>query len=577
MSQKLAKYAISAENLAPNLGKFFQNSEGKTQGKVNFFTFQPTLEQALHQFVTSSQNYLILQSENMAEYAPFIAHWLENYWQQNPQPQEKFSYSITPEQISLSASECSPAVHCALFASYKDIFGGIETKKSTPNAPIKINLGLIQKFSGGALLLNVADLLRDFSIWQRLKSINYQKFFHWQASEFANHCPVEIPPYPLKLKVILMGTRDELANLQELDPSLYRFADYGESKEIIDLKEVGTAEQWQQWVQSCGEAQNLSLDFSAVNCLYQDLVRNTESSNYLSIAPWKIGQYLQASANLSGKSQLSAEELKAYFHQRDQQRNLLQSQSQQAILQDQIYIETQGEAIGQINGLSVVEYIGCPLLFGEPVRISCLVQFGDGEVVDVERKNELAGSVHSKGLMIAEACLSKMLQLPSQLPFAATVVFEQSYGEIDGDSASVACFLALVSSLAQLPLPQNIAITGAMDQFGKLNSVGGVNEKIEGFFTICQARGLTGNQGVIIPQSLEPHLSLREEVRQAVEAGDFQIYAVENITQAMEIFFANASVSQPTDIIRQIHHRLQTHGENNKVPWWRQLMGTSKN
>ncbi len=164
----------------------------------------------------------------------------------------------------------------------------------------------------------------------------------------------------------------------------------------------------------------------------------------------------------------------------------------------------------------MIEYPGTPVCFGEPSRISCLVQFGDGEVVDVERKNELAGNLHGKGMMISEACLASILELPSQLPFSASLVFEQSYGEIDGDSASLAIFSVLVSALSDLPLPQNIAITGTIDQFGLVHAVGGVNDKIEGFFTICQRRGLTGKQGVVIPATTIQQLSLSDEVVEAV-------------------------------------------------------------
>ena len=195
----------------------------------------------------------------------------------------------------------------------------------------------------------------------------------------------------------------------------------------------------------------------------------------------------------------------------------LREQTYDGILQEQIYVATEGEMVGQINGLSIIEYPGTPLSFGEPSRISCIVQFGDGEIVDVERKNELAGNIHSKGIMIAEACLANVLELPSQLPFSASLVFEQSYGEIDGDSASLASFCVLLSALSSLPLPQSIAITGAIDQFGLVHAVGGVNDKIEGFFTICQRRGLTGKQGVMIPSAVLNQLSLSEAV---VSAGE---------------------------------------------------------
>ena len=242
-------------------------------------------------------------------------------------------------------------------------------------------------------------------------------------------------------------------------------------------------------------------------------------------------------ATLSQKQTLSAVDFEQAFKQKNEQHGFLRERTYADILNEQIYVETNGEFVGQINGLSVIEYPGTPVCFGEPSRISCLVQFGDGEVVDVERKNELAGNLHGKGMMISEACLASILELPSQLPFSASLVFEQSYGEIDGDSASLAIFSVLVSALSDLPLPQNIAITGTIDQFGLVHAVGGVNDKIEGFFTICQRRGLTGKQGVIIPATTIQQLSLSDEVVEAVKNEQFFIYQVEDIYQTAKILF----------------------------------------
>ena len=189
--------------------------------------------------------------------------------------------------------------------------------------------------------------------------------------------------------------------------------------------------------------------------------------------------------------------------------------------------------------------------------------------MDVERKTELAGNIHSKGILIAEACLANILELPSQLPFSASLVFEQSYGEIDGDSASLAGFCVLVSALSDLPLPQSIAITGAIDQFGLVHSVGGVNEKIEGFFTICQRRGLTGKQGVIIPSAVVNQLSLSEAVISAVKNQTFFLYPVEAVDQACEILLQRDLVEQDDKdytpdtlpLARLIHQRINQYAD----------------
>nr|PRK32486.1 Lon protease [Haemophilus influenzae] len=177
--------------------------------------------------------------------------------------------------------------------------------------------------------------------------------------------------------------------------------------------------------------------------------------------------------------------------------------------------------------------------------------------------------------MIAQACLSNILDLPSQLPFSASLVFEQSYGEIDGDSASLAIFCVLASALADLPLPQHIAITGSIDQFGLVHSVGGVNDKIEGFFTICQRRGLTGKQGVIIPMTTIQQLSLSNEVKSAVKNGEFFIYPVEDIYQACELLFGrdlldeNKDYTEKTEpLSRLIQRRIEGRADSERKSFW---------
>ncbi|NVO98988.1 Lon protease family protein, partial [Photobacterium damselae subsp. damselae] len=188
---------------------------------------------------------------------------------------------------------------------------------------------------------------------------------------------------------------------------------------------------------------------------------------------------------------------------------------------------------GQVNGLTVVEMPGHPMSYGEPARISCVVHFGDGDISDVERKVELGGNIHAKGMMIMQAFLSTALNLDQALPFSASIVFEQSYSEVDGDSASLAELCALVSALSVQPINQEIAVTGAVDQFGRVQAVGGVNEKIEGFYKVCVHRGLTGNQGVILPKTNLSSLCLNDEVIEAIKSGQFHIWTVENVDEAI--------------------------------------------
>ena len=219
----------------------------------------------------------------------------------------------------------------------------------------------------------------------------------------------------------------------------------------------------------------------------------------------------------------------AQIHRADRVRERLQ----EGILQGTLLIDTQGERVGQVNGLSVIE-LG-QFAFGHPSRITARVRLGKGEVIDIEREVKLSGPIHSKGVLILTGILGGRYAADHPLSMSATLVFEQSYAAVEGDSASSAELYALLSALSGVPVKQSLAVTGSVNQHGQIQAIGGVNEKIEGFFDICKARGVADGQGVIIPASNVRHLMLRQDVVDAVRDGKFQIYAVETIDQGMEI------------------------------------------
>ena len=439
-------------------------------------------------------------------------------------------------------------VKCADYLSPKYLFG--QVLQLVNSNKIQLIPGLIHQVNGGILILSAAQLLSQFDLWQRLLSILQQQQFHWQLDDTLQRQTCVIPPMPLKLKLIIVGSRDNLAEFETFQPDLYQLADYAEIAAYTDIEDQAQQQQWASYL--CNLAQNelqCELDLSAINRIYQWLTRESEDRHLIANSPTQLITILKGALSYRANSNdniINAEMVEQFYQQQCYQRDLLQQRSYQSILAEQVYIDTEGEEIGQINGLSVIEYPGVPYSFGEPSRISCLVQIGEGgEIVDVDRKNELAGNIHSKGMMIAQSCLSNILQLPSQLPFSASLVFEQSYTEIDGDSASLAMLCVLVSALAELPLPQNIAVTGAIDQFGLVHAVGGVNQKIEGFFAICQQRGLNGHQGVIIPAVVCNQLSLNQEVIAAVKAQQFHLWVVEDAAQALQILLQRDLIEMP--------------------------------
>jgi predicted ATP-dependent protease len=228
-----------------------------------------------------------------------------------------------------------------------------------------------------------------------------------------------------------------------------------------------------------------------------------------------------------------------------QRSDRLRDRAQETIERQIVMIDTAGEKVGQINALSVLQ-LGS-FAFGRPSRITARVRMGQGRVTDIEREVKLGGPLHSKGVMILWGYLAGRYAQDVPLALSATLVFEQSYGGIDGDSASSTELYALLSALAEVPIRQSLAVTGSVNQWGEVQAIGGVNEKIEGFFDVCRARGLTGEQGVLIPKANVAHLVLREDVVDAVRAGLFSVYGIDTIDQGIEILTGVAAGERGAD------------------------------
>lgn len=533
-----------------------------TAQTVDFFDLQPRAQIAVSHFLRNShRSLLVLKADEQAEYASAVENFVKlqqgnvlavSGVQYVIEQADSFSFArvyVEPAQFTTDNFAAKKSVATALYFDHSQLFGTICIHPTSKY--IQLNAGLVHQLNNGVLILGLSALLERFELWPRLKQILRSKTFDWYSAHPFKSLPCEIPAYPLSLKVILLGSRADLATFAELEPDLYELADYAELESYFNVEQEEQQAQWVQYVSHFAWKNHFpTLTPSGINKLYQLLVRESEDRTLINISPLKLKEILSGAALTAKENVLSAVDFERFFQQKTAQHGFLREQTYTDILHEQIYVETEGEAVGQINGLSVIEYAGTPLSFGEPSRISCIVQIGDGEVVDIERKSELAGNIHGKGIMIAEACLASILDFPSQLPFSARLVFEQSYGEIDGDSASLAAFCVLTSALADLPLPQSIAVTGTIDQFGLVHSVGGVNDKIEGFFTICQRRGLTGNQGVIIPSSTLYQLCLNDEVKSAVKNRQFFIWTVDDVFQTCQILFGRDLIEEENKAYR---------------------------
>ncbi|SFM90775.1 Lon-like ATP-dependent protease [Izhakiella capsodis] len=449
----------------------------------------------------------------------------------------------------------------------EQLFGCVRLFRET----LALEPGLLHRLNGGTLIISLRSILSQPLMWLRLKQIFLSQQYVWLSLDETRPLPIFLPTMPLKFKLLIAGDREALAEFQEIEPELSSLAIYSEFEEniqIVDDKEIAD---WCQWVNSVAvDAEIGAIDADLWPELIIEGTRYTGDQKTLPLCPCWLARQLQDAAIYSNDKRLTARGLKSALEARAWREGFLAQRMQDEILLDQILINTEDEVIGQINGLSVIEFSGHPRAFGEPSRISCVVHPGDGEFTDVERKAELGGNIHAKGMMIMQAWLISELELEQQLPFSASIVFEQSYSEVDGDSASLAELCALISALSTQPVNQQIAVTGSVDQFGNVQSVGGLNEKIEGFFQICQRRGLNGKQGVILPVSNVRHLVLNDEVVNAVRDEQFYLWTVSHVEQALPLLMQISwNTEQGACLLRTIQDRIaqMNQQENRHRPW----------
>jgi Lon-like ATP-dependent protease len=515
----------------PDLAKEDEYSLSDTQPRLHY-----ALEQVLSPWATSP--FMLLKAPDEAEYLSLLADAMRQL-----QPESDVvsggTYCVNGNSVTFSPAIIADGrfavtgdITTASWVEAEQLFGCLRQF----NGEICLQPGLVHQANGGVLLISLRTLLAQPLLWMRLKNIAFLQRFEWVGFDESRPLPVSIPSMPLSLKVVLVGDREALADFQEMEPELADQAIYSEFEDNIQIADAEDMQQWSLWVKTLAERAELPAPGpDAWPVLIREAVRYTGDQETLPLCPLWLGKQLREVAALTPDPIFTGEQLSQMFLQREWREGYLADRMQDEILLEQILVETEGERVGQINALSVIEFPGHPRAFGEPSRISCVVHIGDGEFIDIERKAELGGNIHAKGMMIMQAYLMSQLQLEQQIPFTASLTFEQSYSEVDGDSASMAELCALISALADVPVNQSIAITGSVDQFGRAQPVGGLNEKIEGFFTVCQQRGLSGKQGVIIPLANVRHLSLSQDVVKAVEEEQFFLWAIEDIADALPL------------------------------------------
>ena len=406
-----------------------------------------------------------------------------------------------------------------------------------------IKPGALHRANGGYLLLDARKLLLSPFAWEALKrAIKAREIRIEQPAEATGFSLVSTQsldpePIPLDVRVVLVGDRELYYMLAAHDPD---FAGLFKVQADFDDTIARSAENdhaYARVIASIVKEHGLKpLDAAAVARIIDEGARLADDREKLSIEIGRIADIVREADYWSSQAKrkmTTKQDVARAIDEQIQRADRLRDRAQETIARGVVLVDTEGSQVGQINGLSVIQ-LGS-FAFGRPSRITARVRVGGGRVVDIEREAKLGGPLHSKGVMILWGFLAGRYALDVPLALAATLVFEQSYGGVDGDSASAAELFALLSALSEQPIRQSLAVTGSVNQRGEVQAIGGVNEKIEGFFDVCRARGLNEQQGVLIPKSNVQHLMLREDVVEAVRHGQFAIYPIATIDEGIEI------------------------------------------
>ena len=404
-----------------------------------------------------------------------------------------------------------------------------------------LKAGALSKANGGYVLLSISDVLTNPGVWPALKRAikNKEVRIEDPFEQFGLIAPQGLRPEPMPIKVKVVLTGDamlyQLLSIHDED-----FWEIFKVKADFDSEIENTKDNMMAYAAflcgCCDECEAKHFDPSGVAKVVEYSARMVADQERLSSRFAQIKDWIQEANYWAVKDNakfISASHVQKAMDERLFRHNLIAERVRDLINRGTIMIDAEGEVVGQVNGLSV--YSLGDIAFGKPSRITAKTFLGRGGVINIERESQLSGPIHSKGVMILSGYLGAKYAQDKPLSLSASLCFEQSYEGVEGDSASSAELYAILSSLSEIPVKQNIAVTGSVNQKGEIQPIGGVNQKIEGFFQICQSKGLNGEQGVLIPHQNLRNLMLREEVVDAVRQGQFHIYSARTIDDGIEI------------------------------------------
>ncbi len=428
--------------------------------------------------------------------------------------------------------------------TYQNLVGRIEHRQwmgTLTTDFLLVKPGALHHANGGYLLLDARKVLGQPFAWEGLKQALRAREIRieslGEAIGVVSTVSLEPEHIPLDVKVVLVDEPRVYYLLHLLDPDfreLFKVA--ADFDDRMPRTPQTTLELARAVATEARGAGLRALERAAVARVVEHGSRCAGDGDHLSLLLHDLADLLAEAdfrAAQRGAALIGAADVQAAIDGAIRRSDRLRERLLEETVRGTISVETEGSRIGQVNGLSVLA-LG-DFSFGRPSRITARVRVGNGEVVDIEWEVDLGGPIHSKGVLILSSFLATRYAADEPLSLAASLVFEQSYGGVEGDSASCAELYALLSALAELPIRQDLAVTGSVDQHGEVQAIGGVNEKIEGFFQLCQRRGLTGCQGVLVPRTNRPHLMLRDEVIAAAAGGQFAVYSVGTIDEGIEL------------------------------------------
>lgn len=445
--------------------------------------------------------------------------------------------------VDASENQGAPVIHESN-PSYLNLVGRVEQMAHMGALITDFTLikpGVLHRANGGYLILDALKVLTSPYAWEGLKrALQFRQIrieSPLQMLSMTSTVSLEPEPIPLDVKVVLLGDPLIYYQLANLDPDFNELfkvaADFAD-----EFARTPEGERlYAQLIATVARREALRpFDRSAICRIIEQSARMANDAERLTIRMQPVVDLMEEADHWAGELGADTvgaphvqQAIDAQIYRSDRVRSLMQEE----ILRRTIFIDTEGAIVGQINGLSVLQLGN--FAFGHPSRITATIRMGEGEVINIEREVDMSGPLHAKGVLILSSFLSARYALDKPLSLSASLVFEQSYGGVEGDSASSTELYALLSAIADAPIKQSLAVTGSVNQRGEVQAIGGVNEKIEGFFDLCNARGLTGEQGVLIPVANVKHLMLRQDVVDAAAAGKFHIYPVNTIDEGIEI------------------------------------------